>query len=80
MKCLLACWERDVSQQPIRPQCAQRRRWNHQPWGVARQSTHPVPLGGVVGSNVASYDIGLIRLAQSPDASITAISRALVMP
>src|ERR1700730_981010 len=31
------------------PQCAQRRKWSHQP-PLARHSTHPEPLGGAVGS------------------------------
>ena len=33
------------------PHAAQRRRWTHQP-PTASHSTHPVPLGGTVGSTV----------------------------
>ena len=47
--CAVACWDGEVSQQPMWPQEAQRRRCTHQP-PAARHSAHPVPLGGTVGS------------------------------
>ncbi len=43
---LLGC---ELSQQPICPQAAQRRRCTHQPC-ARRHSTHPVPLGTAVSS------------------------------
>jgi hypothetical protein len=48
-KCVVACWFGDVSQQPMWPHLAQRRRCNHH-WPAARHSTHPVPLGMARGS------------------------------
>src|SRR3954453_6886801 len=44
LACAVACCDGDVSQQPMWPHRAQRRRWNHQP-PVASHSTQPVPLG-----------------------------------
>lgn len=41
----VACWAGEVSQHPMWPHSAQRRRWSHQP-DVASHSTQPVPLGG----------------------------------
>jgi hypothetical protein len=38
-----------VSQQPIFPHCAHRRRWTHHP-PTASHSAQPVPLGGTEGS------------------------------
>ena len=52
----LACWDGDESQQPIWPQPAQRRRWNHQP-SEARHSTHPEPLGVTEVSIRSSFAI-----------------------
>src|SRR5215467_16023520 len=49
LKCALACCEGEVSQHPICPHCAQRRRCTHQP-PTASHSTQPVPLGGTAGS------------------------------
>jgi hypothetical protein len=39
----------EVSQQPMCPHCAHRRRWTHQP-PAASHSTQPVLLGGTEGS------------------------------
>ncbi len=47
--CALACWDGEVSQQPMCPHRAQRRRWNHQP-PCSSHSAQPVPLGGTVTS------------------------------
>src|ERR1700723_1404945 len=43
--CLDACWLGELSQHPMCPHSAHRRRWSHQPLGDARHSTHPSPLG-----------------------------------
>src|ERR1039457_2083309 len=47
--CALACCEGEVSQQPICPHWAHRRRCSHQP-PAASHSAQPVPLGATVGS------------------------------
>src|SRR5579872_914433 len=47
--CLDACWLGELSQQPICPHSAHRRRCSHQPLGEARHSTHPSPLGFEAG-------------------------------
>jgi hypothetical protein len=47
--CLDACWLGELSQQPMCPHSAHRRRWNHQPFADARHSTHPSPLGFEAG-------------------------------
>src|SRR6202041_2676762 len=47
--CLDACWLGELSQHPMCPHSAHRRRWNHQPFGDARHSTHPSPLGFEAG-------------------------------
>src|SRR5579864_38975 len=43
--CLDACWLGELSEHPMWPHSAQRRRGTQQPFGVARHSTHTVPLG-----------------------------------
>src|SRR5579871_410805 len=43
--CLDACWLGELSQHPMCPHSAHRRRWNHHPLGDARHSTQPSPLG-----------------------------------
>src|SRR5580704_10326499 len=43
--CLDACWLGELSQHPMCPHSAHLRRLNHQPFGDARHSTHPSPLG-----------------------------------
>src|SRR5579871_199378 len=43
--CFDACWPGELSQHPMCPHAAHRRRWNHQSFGDARHSTHPSPLG-----------------------------------
>src|SRR5262245_48793700 len=40
------------------PHLAHRRRWNHQPSGVARHSRQPSPLGSAVGS-IAGFVIAM---------------------
>ena len=47
--CALACCDGELSQQPICPHWAHRRRWNHHPPAVS-QSAQPLPLGDLVGS------------------------------
>src|ERR1700723_1871658 len=47
--CLDACWLGELSQHPMCPHSAHRRRWSHQPLGDARHSTHPSPLGFEAG-------------------------------
>jgi len=42
--CFDACWLGELSQQPMWPHSAHRRRCNHHP-PEARHSTQPVPLG-----------------------------------
>src|SRR3984957_19853959 len=54
-----ACCEGDVSQQPMCPHWAHRRRCTHHPL-ASSHSTHPVPLGGTEGSIPA---ISLIQLS-----------------
>src|SRR6516165_4190418 len=47
--CAVACCMGEVSQQPMCPHCAHRRRCTHQP-PAASHSTQPSPLGGTEGS------------------------------
>src|SRR6266567_9586058 len=47
--CAVACCMGEVSQQPMCPHCAHRRRCTHQP-PAASHSTQPSPLGGTDGS------------------------------
>ena len=46
--CRVACWLGELSQQPMCPRSAQRRRCNHHP-SAARHSRQPVPLGVETG-------------------------------
>src|ERR1700758_3262960 len=64
-QCAVACRASESSQQPMCPQAAQRRRWNHQP-PTCSHSTQPVPLGPTVGSIVAAT---LLIFARSPAAA-----------
>jgi hypothetical protein len=62
--CTVACCAGELSQQPMCPHWAHRRRCSHQP-PVASHSTQPVPLGGIetsipgVAFTVASPRIGV---------------------
>jgi hypothetical protein len=47
--CLDACWLGELSQHPMCPHSAHRRRCSHQPFVDARHSTHPSPLGFEAG-------------------------------
>src|SRR5919107_1624563 len=67
--CRRACWEGEESQQPMWPQAAHRRRWNHHP-PVASHSTQPGPLGGTDGSIAAVVSAGAQR---PPDLPFTAV-------
>src|SRR5215467_7991853 len=46
---LVACCDGELSQQPMCPHIAHRRRCSHQP-PAASHSAQPVPLGGTAGS------------------------------
>src|SRR5216683_6811719 len=54
--CAVACCMGEVSQQPMCPHCAHRRRCTHQP-PAASHSTQPSPLGGTEGSIPAISDM-----------------------
>src|SRR5690349_7588239 len=52
----------ELSQQPMCPHSAQRRRCSHQPSpSPARHSAQPVPLGGTVGSSSAAATVSAAR-------------------
>src|ERR1700728_4884155 len=77
----VACWLGEVSQHPMWPHCAQRRRCNHQPL-LARHSSQPVPLGGTAGA-IRSSAIGAsckvwLEVAGYVAAGVGFPSRALV--
>src|SRR5450755_2390601 len=57
--CALACCMGEVSQHPMCPHWAHRRRCTHQP-PAASHSTHPLPLGG---TDVSMPAISLIQLS-----------------
>src|SRR5437588_782277 len=75
--CLLACCDGELSQQPIWPQLAHLRRWNHQP-PAALHSTQPGPLGGTLGSICASAVMPRLLACVVWPASLSGPLRCLV--
>src|ERR1700737_5271753 len=65
-QCAVAWRASESSQQPMCPQVAQRRRWNHQPpaWS---HSAQPAPLGGTDGSMVVATLLILARWRAAAD-------------
>src|SRR4051794_12356795 len=69
--CADACWDGEVSQQPMLPQAVHRRRCTHQPGGsAASHCAHPGPLGGTEGSMPSSsVMVEFYHLRRSPKIS-----------
>src|ERR1700738_2167814 len=65
-QCALAWRASESSQQPMCPQAAQRRRWNHQP-PARSHSAQPPPLGGPDGSMVLATLLILARWRAAVD-------------
>src|SRR5580704_7960277 len=66
-----ACWAGEVSQHPMCPHWAHRRRCTHHPW-AASHSTHPVPLGGTDGSipAVSLIDLSVVLVDHDAEADV----------